>query len=119
MRPPRGALNENWTFICCSKKDLPGLALHYVCIEGSCLLFWLGWLSMMDDIKKAVTQMFCVKMALIASQSAAAVVLHIKWQAFYELLAMASAKPNPKSLFLSRASMAPYGLKKKMRPFSV
>ena len=67
---------------------------------------------MMDDIKKAVTQMFCVKMALIASQSAA-VVLHIKWQAFYELLAMASAKPNPKSLFLSRASMAPYGLKKK------
>ena len=52
--------------------------------------------------------MFCVKMALIASQSAAAVVLHIKWQAFYELLAMASAKPNPKSLFLSRASMAPY-----------
>ena len=68
---------------------------------------------MMDDIKKAVTQMFCVKMALIASQSAAAVVLHIKWQAFYELLAMASAKPNPKSLFLSRASMAPYGLKKK------
>ena len=56
--------------------------------------------------------MFCVKMALIASQSAA-VVLHIKWQAFYELLAMASAKPNPKSLFLSRASMAPYGLKKK------
>ena len=51
------------------KKDLPGLALHYVCIEGSCLLFWLGWLSMMDDIKKAVTQMFCVKMALIASLS--------------------------------------------------
>ena len=78
------------------KKDLPGLALHYVCIEGSCLLFWLGWLSMMDDIKKAVTQMFCVKMALIASLSCsmlgAAVVLHIKWYAFYELLAL--QKPN-------------------------
>ena len=51
---------------------------------------------MMDDIKKAVTQMFCVKMALIASLSCsmlrAAVVLHIKWYAFYELLAL--QKPN-------------------------
>lgn len=44
-------LGEHWMKIgrlfAALKKDLPGLALHYVCIEGSCLLFWLalydGW----------------------------------------------------------------------------
>ena len=46
-----------------------GLGQLYTMFVQKGAAFFFGWLSMMDDIKKAVTQMFCVKMALIASLS--------------------------------------------------
>lgn len=47
-RPPRGTLNENWTFICCPKKA------HTLYIEEQAKL------SMMDDIKKSChTNVLC------------------------------------------------------------
>ena len=51
MRPPRGALNENWTFICCSKKRL-ALASFTLCLYRRELPSFLVGLALYDGWHK-------------------------------------------------------------------